>query len=100
MNFWKFKKKLLFLNCNILETQRHIFEESRPIQDQLKLIQTYQVDQVFGSVTEQKEAIIHLNRRSKETVINISSTWRTRCQDHRQIFDLGIEDCKKKKKFF
>ena len=59
MNFRKMHKNNLkcSLNCDSLETQKHIFEECRPIINKIKLTTHCKIDQVFGSVTDQKEAI-------------------------------------------
>merc|ERR1712127_430888 len=58
MNFRKMYKNdlLCSLKCDSLETQTHIFEDCKPIFDKLKLTQTCKLNQVFGTVTEQKEA--------------------------------------------
>ena len=43
--------------CDQLETQLHIFKNCRPIQNQLKYIQTMKIKNIYGTLSEQQEAI-------------------------------------------
>ena len=59
MNFKRMNKgdlKCIF-QCDQLETQLHIFKNCRPIQNQLKYIQTMKIENIYGTVSQQKEAI-------------------------------------------
>ena len=43
--------------CGQLETQSHIFENCKPIQNQLNYIPTMKIENIYGTVSQQKEAI-------------------------------------------
>ena len=59
LNFRKLNKKNLkcVLNCDQLDTQSHIFEECKPLRDKLKLEKVIKMEQIYGSLEEQTEAI-------------------------------------------
>ena len=59
MNFRKMNRgdlKCVF-QCGQLETQSHIFENCKPIQNQLNYIPTMKIENIYGTVSQQKEAI-------------------------------------------
>ena len=45
------------MKCDSPETQIHIFEDCQPIINKLKLTQICKINQVFGTVIKQKEAV-------------------------------------------
>ena len=59
MNFRKLNKNDLkcVLNCDQLETQVHIFEECQPLRVKLKLDRVIKIEQIYGSLEEQTEAV-------------------------------------------
>ena len=44
--------------CDQLETQLHIFENCRPIQNRLNFRSTMKIQNIYGTVYQQKEAIL------------------------------------------
>ena len=59
MNYRKMNRGDLkcILKCDQLETQSHIFENCTPIHNKLNIISTMKIDYIYGSVSQQKEAI-------------------------------------------
>ena len=59
MNFRKINKNNLkcSLKCDIDETQEHIFEDCKPIREKLKLDKQIKLEQIYGPMEKQKEAI-------------------------------------------
>ena len=59
MNFRKMNKNNLkcSLKCDIDETQEHIFEDCKPIREKLKLGKQIKLEQIYGPMEKQKEAI-------------------------------------------
>ena len=43
--------------CNESETQSHIFENCQPIRKRLNIKSSLKIDNIYGSMTQQKEAI-------------------------------------------
>ena len=60
MNFKKMNKGDLncIFQCDQLETQLHVFENCRPIQNQVDYIPTMKIENIYGTVSQQKEAIL------------------------------------------
>ena len=59
MNFKKMNRgdlKCIF-KCNENETQSHIFENCQPIRKRLNIKSSLKIDNIYGSMTQQKEAI-------------------------------------------
>ena len=61
MNFKKMYKHDLkcSLKCDSEETQQHIFEECIPIKNKIKAYKNIKIDDIYGSESEQKEAITY-----------------------------------------
>jgi hypothetical protein len=62
MNYKKMNRgdlKCVF-QCDELETQLHIFENCRPIQNRLNFRSTMKIQNIYGTVSQQKEAILVL----------------------------------------
>ena len=59
MNYKKINRGDLkcILGCDQLETQSHIFENCTPLHNKLNIISTMKINNIYGSVSQQKEAI-------------------------------------------
>ena len=58
-NFKKINKGSLtcIFQCDQIETQNHVFEHCEPVLSKMNIKHTEKVENIFGSLTEQKSAV-------------------------------------------